>query len=167
MPRTRQAKIATLDVVEEVSRRVPGYRGYQEPSQRREDDRRFRTSIAEHLRLEARRLERIESRQFREDLSDLLEEVDGGARRLEFLAESITLTGTPANGGSLGEDCADPVGRLDHQILDALNRLHRIVHELEKAYAHDQQFQMNLTELRGTCERIADLIEQRNIAIAR
>ena len=48
MPRTRQ-KLATLDAVEEIARRVPGYKGYQELTQRREDDRRFRSSIAEHL----------------------------------------------------------------------------------------------------------------------
>jgi hypothetical protein len=40
------------------------------------------------------------------------------------------------------------------------------VHELEKAYVHDQQFQMNLAELRTVCERIADLIEQRNLALS-
>ena len=40
MPRTRQ-KLATLDAVEEIARRVPGYKGYQELSQRREDDRRL------------------------------------------------------------------------------------------------------------------------------
>ena len=167
MPRTRQAKLATLDVVEEIARRVPGYRGYQEAAQRREDDRRFRSSIAEHLRMEARRLERIESRQFREDLSDFLEEVDGGAQRLEFLADSIVIPCTSPGNHHPGEDCTDPVGRLDHQIVETLDRLHRVVHELEKAYAHDQQFQMNLTELRSVCERIADLIEHRNIAIAR
>ncbi|HXL15154.1 MAG TPA: hypothetical protein VN972_03640, partial [Methylomirabilota bacterium] len=72
MPRTRQGKIATLDQAEDVARHVPGYRGYHEPSQRREDDRRFRSSIAELLNGEAHRLERIESKQFRDDLSDLL-----------------------------------------------------------------------------------------------
>jgi hypothetical protein len=164
MPRTRQAKAATLDVVEEIARRVPGYRGYQDVSQRREDDRRFRSSIGEYLRLEARRLERIESRQLGEDLSDLLEEVDSGARRLEFLADSITIPDAGANGQGPSGGAADALGRLDHEILEALNRLHRVVHELEKAFRHDQQFQMNLAELRRNCERIADLIEQRNIA---
>jgi hypothetical protein len=90
MPRTRQ-KLATLDAVEEIARRVPGYKGYQELSQRREDDRRFRSSIAEHLASEAHRLERIESHQFRDDFSDLLEEVDAGARKLEFLADAISM----------------------------------------------------------------------------
>ena len=165
MPRTRQAKLATLDVVEEIARRVPGYRGYQDAAQRREDDRRFRSGMAEHMRLEARRLERIEGHQLGEDLSDLLEEIDGGAQRLEFLAESIVF---PNGSGGAGpaETSANAVGRLDHQIVEALDRLHRIVHELEKAYVHDQQFQMNLAELRAACERIADLIEQRNIALA-
>ena len=166
MSRTRQAKVATLDAVEEVARRVPGYRGYQETSQRREDDRRFRTSIAEYLRLEARRLERIESRQLREDLSDLLEEIDGGARRLEFLADSIVISAASANGSGPGEDAAGALGCLDLRIVECLERLHRVVHELEKAYNHDQQFEMNLAELRGVCERIADLLEQRNLTIA-
>ena len=49
MPRTRPSKLATLDVVEEVARRVPGYKGYQDLAQRREDDRRFRTSVAEAI----------------------------------------------------------------------------------------------------------------------
>lgn len=167
MPRTRQAKLATLDVVEEIARRVPGYRGYQEAAQRREDDRRFRSGIAEHLRMEARRLERIEGHQFREDLSDLLEEIDGGARRLEFLADSIVIPNGSGGGRSPGESSVDSVGRLDHQIVESLDRLHRVVHELEKAFTHDQQFQLNLTELRSVCERIADLIEQRNIALNR
>jgi len=35
MPRTRQAKLAAVEVVENVARHVPGYRGYLEPSQRR------------------------------------------------------------------------------------------------------------------------------------
>jgi hypothetical protein len=165
MPRTRQAKQATLDIVEEIARRVPGYRGYQEESQRREDDRRFRSGIAEYLRLEARRLTHIEGRQLTDDFSDLLEEIDGGAQRLEFLADSITLS--PGSGGAQGprEGSADEVGRLDHQIVEGLERLHRIVHELEKAYQHDQQFELNLTDLRSACERIADLIEQRNLAL--
>ena len=165
MPRTRQAKLATLDVVEEIARRVPGYRGYQDETQSREDDRRFRTGMAEHLRLEARRLERIEGHQLREDPSDLLEEIDGGAQRLEFLAESIVFPNGSGGGAAPSETSVSAVGRLDHQIVEALDRLHRIVHELEKAYAHDQQFQLNLTELRAVCERIADLIEQRNIAL--
>jgi len=55
MPRSRP-KLATLDVAEEVARCVPGYKGYQELTQRREDDRRFRTSVAEHLNGEAHRL---------------------------------------------------------------------------------------------------------------
>ncbi|HEY7728319.1 MAG TPA: hypothetical protein VID50_07670 [Candidatus Eisenbacteria bacterium] len=167
MSRTRQAKLATLDVVEEIARRVPGYRGYQEAPQRREDDRRFRSGVAEHLRLEARRLERIESRQFREDLSDLLEEVDGGAQRLEFLADSMVVLNGSGGGLAPADAAAESVGRLDHQIVEALDRLHRIVHELEKAFVHDQQFQMNLAELRSVCERVADLIEQRNIALTR
>jgi hypothetical protein len=165
MPRTRQPRLATVDVVEEIARRVPGYRGYQEATQRREDDRRFRTSIAEHLRAEARRLERIESRQFREDLSDLLEEVDSGAQRLAFLADSIVI---PAGAGNAPDgESIEPIGRIEHEIVEALDRLHRIVHELEKAHAHDQQFQMHLTELRAASERIADRIEQRNVLIAR
>jgi hypothetical protein len=166
MPRTRQAKLATLDVVEEIARRVPGYRGYQDAAQRREDDRRFRSGMAEHLRLEARRLERIEGHQLREDLSDLLEEIDSGAQRLEFLADSMVIS-NGSGGAGPGESSADVIGRLDLQVVEALDRLHRIVHELEKAYVHDQQFQMNLAELRMACERIADLIEQRNIALSR
>lgn len=165
MPRTRQSKLATLDVVEEIARRVPGYRGYQDARERREDDRRFRSGVAEYLRTEARRLARIESHQFRDDLSDLLEEVDNGAQRLEFLADSITI---PAGGGRVpDDDGVEPVSRVDHGIVEAVDRLHRVVHELEKAYTHDQQFQMNLTELRAACERIGDLIEQRNVLISR
>ena len=166
MPRSRQQKLATLDVAEEVARRVPGYRGYQEAAQRRDDDRRFRSSIAEHLNGEAHRLERIESKQFREDLSDLLEEVDAGARKLEYLAETISLP-TSLKGGLLSDDAAECVGGIDRQVVDELERLHRVVHELEKAYAHDERFEMNLAELRGITERIADYIEQRNVALAR
>jgi hypothetical protein len=164
MSRTRPTKLVTLDAVEEVARRVPGYRGYQEATQRREDDRRFRSSIAEHLRTEAHRLEHIENRQFGEDFSDLLEEIDGGARRLEFLADSIVI---PAMNGSwaMADSAANTVGHLDIQVLDQLERLHRVVHELEKAYQHDEQFQMNLSELRDLCESIGDLIEQRNVAM--
>ena len=164
MPRTRQAKLATLDLVEEVARRVPGYKGYLEQSQRREDDRRFRTSIAEYLRGEAHRLEHIESRQFHEDFSDFLEEVDGGARKLEYLADAIAMPNGAAR--TYGDGSADPVGRIDHEIVDRIERLHGIVHELEKAYKHDEQFQMNLAELRGLTESIADLIEQRSVALS-
>jgi len=89
MPRTRQPKVMTIDVAEEISRRVPGYRGYQENALRREDDRRFRHSVGEQLQSEARRLARIESQQFRDDYSDFLEEIDAGARKLEYLAESL------------------------------------------------------------------------------
>ena len=163
MPRSRP-KLATLDVADEVARCVPGYKGYQEITQRREDDRRFRTSVAEHLNGEAHRLERIESQQFREDLSDLLEEVDAGARKLEYLAESVSLS-TRMNG--LAEDAVDVLGRIDRQIVEELDQLHRVVHELEKAYTHDERFEMNLAELRGITERIADYIEQRNLTLAR
>jgi hypothetical protein len=163
MPRTRQTKVATLDVVEDVARHVPGYRGYQEPSQRREDDRRFRSSIAEHLKGEAHRLERIESKQFRDDFSDLLEELDGDARKLEFLAESVILV---ENGRrAYADNVIDPVGRLDREIVERVERLHSLVHELEKAYEHDEQFEMNLAELRELTEAIADLIEQRDVAL--
>jgi len=165
MPRTRQVKVATLDLVEEVARHVPGYKGYAEPSQRRDDDRRFRTSIAEYLRGEAHRLEHIENRQFGEDLSDLLEEVDGGARKLAFLADAISLPSAAAR--AYGDGAADPVGRIDHEIVERIERLHGIVHELEKAYKHDEQFEVNLAELRGLTEAIADLIEQRNVALSR
>jgi hypothetical protein len=165
MPRTRQAKLATLDVVEDVARHVPGYRGYLEPTQRREDDRRFRSSVAEHLKGEAHRLEQIESRQFRDDLSDMLEELDGDARKLEFLADAVTHV-DPGH-RAYADDVVDPVGRLDHGIVEHIDRLHRLVHELEKAYEHDEQFEMNLAELRGITEAIADLIEQRNVALMR
>jgi hypothetical protein len=166
MPRSRQPKLATLDVAEEVARKVPGYKGYQEATQRRDDDRRFRTSIAEHLNAEAHRLERIESQQFREDFSDLLEEVDASARKLEYLAESVCLpTPMKVNGPSNG--ALDSLGQVDRQIVDELDRLHRVVHELEKAYSHDERFEMNLSELRGITERIADFIEQRNVALSR
>ncbi len=37
MPRIRQPKLATLDVAEEIARRVPGYKGYQEITQRRDE----------------------------------------------------------------------------------------------------------------------------------
>lgn len=164
MARTRQAKLATLDLVEDVARHVPGYKGYLEPSQRRDDDRRFRTSIAERLKGEAHRLEQIESRQFHEDLSDFLEEVDGGARKLEFLADAIGLVETGQR--AYCDDVADPVGRIDREIVERVERLHRVVHELEKAYKHDEQFEMNLAELRGLTEGIADLIERRNVALA-
>ena len=163
MSRTRQAKVATLDFVEDVARHVSGYKGYQEPTQRREDDRRFRTSIAEYLRGEAHRLERIESRQFREDFSDFLEEIDAGARKLEFLGEAVALPNSGTHAYSDGS--VDSIGRVDREIVEGVERLHRVVHELEKAYKHDEQFEMNLAELRGITESIADLIEQRNILL--
>jgi hypothetical protein len=164
MPRTRQAKLPTVEVVENVARHVPGYRGYLEPSQRREDDRRFRSSVAEHLNAEAHRLERIESRQFREDFSDFLEELDGSARKLEFLAGTIVIE--PGQ-RAYTDGVVDPVGGIDREIVEQIDRLHRLVHELEKAYKHDEQFEMNLAELRGLTESIADLIEQRNVALTR
>ena len=166
MPRTRQLKLSTLDAVEEIARRVPGYRGYQDLSQRREDDRRFRHGVSEHLNGEAHRLERIESHQLREDYSDLLEEIDAGARKLEFLADSIAMPAS-TNGKMMSDDASESVSSLDHHIIEGLDRLHRVVHELEKAYLHDERFEMNLAELRGTTEAIADLIEQRNVALAR
>jgi len=166
MPRIRQPKLATLDVAEEIARRVPGYKGYQEITQRRDDDRRFRMSVAEHLNGEAHRLERIESQQFREDFSDLLEEVDAGARKLEYLAEAVSISmPTKANGPS--NDAVDGLGQIDRQIVEELEGLHRVVHEMEKAYTHDERFEMNLSELRGIIERIADFIEQRNVALSR
>jgi hypothetical protein len=166
MPRTRPTKLATLDAVEEVARRVPGYKGYQDLAQRREDDRRFRTSVAEYLNSEAHRLERIEGNQFGDDFTDLLEEVDAGARKLEYLADSVAMPSTPK--GSLPTDQAvDTVGTLDARILDEVEQLHRVVHELEKAYLHDERFEMNLAELRGITERIADYIEQRNVALVK
>ena len=165
MPRTRQPKLATLDIAEDVARCVPGYRGYQDVAQRRDDDRRFRSSVAEHLNGEAHRLERIESQQFRDDYSDLLEEVDAGARKLEYLAESLGIPAPSKNG--MGEDMADALGQIDRQIVDELDHLHRVVHELEKAYLHDERFEMNLAEVKGIVERIADHIEQRNVTIAR
>ncbi|MGE5175353.1 MAG: hypothetical protein ACM3JJ_03180 [Hyphomicrobiales bacterium] len=165
MPRTRQ-KLATLDAVEEIARRVPGYKGYQELAQRREDDRRFRHSIAEHLAGEAHRLERIESHQFGEDYSDLLEEVDAGARKLEFLADSIPLA-SPAQKSALSDDAVDAASGYDRRIVEALDQLHATVHELEKAYVHDERFEMTLAELRGITETIAELVEQRNEALTR
>jgi len=166
MPRIRQPKLATLDVAEEIARRVPGYKGYQEITQRRDDDRRFRVSVAEHLNGEAHRLERIESKQLREDFSDLLEEVDAGARKLEYLADAVSIS-TPMKAGGPSNDAVDVLGAIDRQIVDELDGLHRVVHELEKAYTHDERFEMNLSELRGIIERIADFIEQRNVALSR
>ncbi|HXF58634.1 MAG TPA: hypothetical protein VN539_02320 [Candidatus Saccharimonadales bacterium] len=165
MPRTRQGKLATVDVAEDVARHVPGYRGYHEPSQRREDDKRFRMSVAELLNGEAHRLERIESKQFRDDFSDLLEELDGDARKLEFLAESIVLVEHAPQ--PYADAAVTSVARLDRDIVERIERLHCLVHELEKAYEHDEQFEMNLAELRELTEAIADLIEQRNVALAR
>ena len=165
MPRSRP-KLATLDVAEEVARKVPGYKGYQEATQRRDDDRRFRTSIAEHLNAEAHRLERIESQQFREDFSDLLEEVDASARKLEYLADAMSIS-APMKVNGPTEAALDALSQVDRQIVDELDRLHRVVHELEKAYIHDERFEMNLSELRGITERIADFIEQRNVALSR
>jgi hypothetical protein len=70
--------------------------------------------------------------------------------------------------GQLPSDQAvDEVGGLDARIVDELEPLHRVVHELEKAYAHDEGFEMNLSELRGITERIADFIEQRNVSLAK
>jgi hypothetical protein len=163
MPRTRQPKVMTIDVAEEISRRVPGYRGYQENALRREDDRRFRHSVGEQLQSEARRLARIESQQFRDDYSDFLEEIDAGARKLEYLAESLHTPAPSRNG--LGDQAADALGSIDKQLVDELDRLRRVVHELEKAYEHDERFEMNLAELRGITERIADLMENRNVAL--
>ena len=122
--------------------------------------------MSEHLNGEAHRLERIESHQLREDYSDLLEEVDAGARKLEFLADAIAMP-SPANGKTISDDASECVAPVDQQVIEALDRLHRVVHELEKAYLHDERFEMNLAELRGTTEAIADLIEQRNVAIVR
>jgi hypothetical protein len=166
MPRTRPQKLATLDVVDEVARRVPGYKGYQELVQRREDDRRFRTSVAEYLKSEAHRLERIEGSQFGDDFTDLLEEVDAGARKLEYLADSIGMPASP-KGSIVSDQAADGVSAVDARIIEDVEQLHRVVHELEKAYLHDERFEMNLAELRGITERIADHIEHRNAALTK
>jgi hypothetical protein len=166
MPRTRPPKLATLDVVDEVARRVPGYKGYQDLVQRREDDRRFRTSVAEYLNSEAHRLERIEGSQFGDDFTDLLEEVDAGARKLEYLAESIAIPASPKP-SLVSDQAAEGVGPIDARIIEEVEQLHRVVHELEKAYLHDERFEMNLAELRGITERIADHIEQRNVALSK
>ena len=166
MPRTRPTKLATMDVVDDVARRVPGYKGSQDLAQRRDDDRRFRSSVAEYLNSEAHRLERIEGNQFGDDFTDLLEEVDAGARKLEYLADAVAMPTTPK--GTLPTDQAvDAVGVIDAKIMEEVEQLHRVVHELEKAYLHDERFEMNLAELRGITERIADYIEQRNVALAK
>jgi hypothetical protein len=73
---------------------------------------------------------------------------------------------SPSKNG-LADETADAMGQIDRQIVDELDHLHRVVHELEKAYVHDERFEMNLAELRGIVERIADHIEQRNVTIAR
>jgi hypothetical protein len=166
MPRTRPPKLATLDVVDEVARRVPGYKGYQDLAQRREDDRRFRTSVAEYLKSEAHRLERIEGSQFGDDFTDLLEEVDAGARKLEYLADAIGMPSSP-KATLVSDQAVDAIGTIDARIIEEVEQLHRVVHELEKAYLHDERFEMNLAELRGITERIADQIEQRNLALAK
>jgi len=166
MPRTRPPKLATLDVVDEVARRVPGYKGYQDLVQRREDDRRFRTSVAEYLNSEAHRLERIEGSQFGDDFTDLPEDVDAGARKLEYLADSIAMPASP-KGSIVSDRAVDSVSPIDARIIEEVEQLHRVVHELEKAYLHDERFEMNLAELRGITERIADQIEQRNMALAK
>jgi len=123
-------------------------------------------SVAEHLNGEAHRLERIESQQFREDFSDLLEEVDAGARKLEYLAEAVSIS-MPMKANGPSNDAVDGLGQIDRQIVEELEALHRVVHEMEKAYTHDERFEMNLSELRGIIERIADFIEQRNVALSR
>lgn len=166
MPRTRTPKLAALDVVEEVARRVPGYKGYTDLVQRRDDDRRFRTSVAEYLNSEAHRLERIEGKELGEDFTDLLEEVDAGARKLEYLADSLAMPSTP-KGTTVSDKAADELTELDARIIEEVEQLHRVVHELEKAYLHDERFEMNLAELRGITERIADHIEQRNLTLAK
>ena len=164
MPRTRPPKLAAVEVVDEVARRVPGYKGYQDLVQRRDDDRRFRTSVAEYLNSEAHRLERIEGKELGEDFTDLLEEVDAGARKLEYLADSLGTPSTP-KGAMVSDNAADQLAELDARIIGEVEQLHRLVHELEKAYLHDERFEMNLAELRGITERIADHIEQRNVAL--
>ncbi len=65
------------------------------------------------------------------------------------------------------DDVIEGVGRLDRDIVERIERLHCLVHELEKAYEHDEQFEMNLAELRELTEAIADLVEQRNVALTR
>jgi hypothetical protein len=86
-----------------------------------------------------------------------------GARKLEYLAESLHTPAPSRNG--LGDQAAETLGSIDKQVVDELDRLRRVVHELEKAYEHDERFEMNLAELRGITERIADLIENRNVAL--
>jgi hypothetical protein len=66
-----------------------------------------------------------------------------------------------------GDQATEAISGLDARILDEVEQLHRVVHELEKAYLHDERFEMNLAELRGITERIADYIEQRNVALAK
>ena len=95
-----------------------------------------------------------------------LEEVDAGARKLEYLADAVSIS-TPMRANGPSNDAVDGLGQIDRQIVEELDVLHRVVHELEKAYTHDERFEMNLSELRGIIERIADFIEQRNVALSR
>ena len=88
-----------------------------------------------------------------------------GARKLEFMAESIAMPSL-LNGKMIYDEASETVASLDRHIIEELDRLHGVVHELEKAYLHDERFEMNLAELRGLTEGIADLIEQRNVALA-
>jgi hypothetical protein len=74
---------------------------------------------------------------------------------------------SPAQKGTFSDEAAEGAGTIDRQILDEVDLLHRLVHELDKAYVHDERFEMNLAELRGLTESIADLIEQRNVALTR
>jgi hypothetical protein len=85
---------------------------------------------------------------------------------LEYLADSFAMP-TPAKSVLISDAAADGLGAIDARIIDEVDQLHRVVHELEKAYLHDERFEMNLAELRGITERIADQIEQRNLALAK
>ena len=162
MPRTRQ-KLATLDAVEEIARRVPGYKGYQELSQRREDDRRFR-NIAEHLAGEAHR-----PRADREPPvpGRLFGPARGSGRRraqARVLADAIGMP-SPAQKSTFTDDAAESAGQIDRQILEELDQLHRP--RAGEGLRSRRAFRDEPGRAARLTESLADLIEQRNVALTR
>ena len=89
--------------------------------------------------------------------------MDAGARKLEF-SPAIGMR-SPAQVDVHGR-CRRERGA-DRPADPRAGPAPRVVHELEKAYVHDERFEMNLAELRGLTESLADLIEQRNVALTR
>lgn len=167
----RETVDASLGGLENLARKIPGYKGYKEKELRREADKLLRMEIASHLDDQRKRLTELQNVLISQAHIEFLDDVDRAIAKLQLAIDRIK-TATYGYAGlfdavKVKEEQLDALYEFDNQMLGYVDDVASKVDQVESAVMAEEGIGDAIRELVNVVDEVNTTFGHRQEAILR